>query len=113
MTQTYLRRMWPWACVPGRLRCWHRPQGCGTCRQRGQSARAPRGVTSDLQVSIGVACAGRPSIGADALVRRADAAMYASKRRGRRAPGCLLVGSPALNSCRPQGRACARGVRLL
>ena len=39
-------------------------------------------VTLDLQVSIGVAYAGRRSIGADALVRRADAAMYASKRRG-------------------------------
>jgi diguanylate cyclase (GGDEF)-like protein/PAS domain S-box-containing protein len=40
------------------------------------------GVTLDLQVSIGVAHAGRRAIGADALVRRADTAMYASKRRG-------------------------------
>jgi len=44
------------------------------------------GVTLDLQVSIGVAYAGRRSIGADALVRQADTAMYASKRRGQGRP---------------------------
>lgn len=44
------------------------------------------GVTLELQVSIGVAHAGRRVIGADALVGRADAAMYASKRRGHGRP---------------------------
>jgi diguanylate cyclase (GGDEF)-like protein/PAS domain S-box-containing protein len=44
------------------------------------------GVTREIQVSIGVAHAGRRVISADALVGRADAAMYASKRRGRGRP---------------------------
>lgn len=39
-------------------------------------------LTLEQQASIGVAYAGRQPIGADALVRRADTAMYASKRRG-------------------------------
>ena len=39
-------------------------------------------ATLDLQVSIGVAHSGRRAISADALVARADTAMYASKRRG-------------------------------
>lgn len=44
------------------------------------------GITLELQVSIGVAYAGRRVISADALVGRADAAMYASKRKGRGRP---------------------------
>ncbi len=40
------------------------------------------GGTIELRASIGVACSGRRRIGADTLVRRADAAMYASKRGG-------------------------------
>ena len=51
------------------------------------------GVTLDLQVSIGVAYAGRRAIGADVLVRRADTAMYASKRHGQ---GCPVAYSSAL-----------------
>ena len=51
------------------------------------------GATLDLQVSVGVAYAGRRAIGADALVRRADTAMYASKRRGQGRP---VAYSPAL-----------------
>jgi diguanylate cyclase (GGDEF)-like protein/PAS domain S-box-containing protein len=44
------------------------------------------GITLELQVSIGVAHAGRRAISADALVGRADAAMYVSKRRGHGRP---------------------------
>ena len=51
------------------------------------------GATLGLQASIGVAVAGRRAIGADALVRRADAAMYASKRGGEGRP---IVYSSAL-----------------
>lgn len=40
------------------------------------------GGTIELRASIGVAWSGRRRIGADTLVRRADAAMYASKRDG-------------------------------
>lgn len=40
------------------------------------------GTTLDMQASLGVAYSGRRSITADALVARADAAMYESKRQG-------------------------------
>ena len=40
------------------------------------------GTTLDLQASLGVAYSGRRPITADALVARADAAMYESKRQG-------------------------------
>lgn len=50
-------------------------------------------VTLELQVSIGVAHAGRRVLSADALVGRADVAMYASKRRGH---GCPVAYSSAL-----------------
>ncbi len=44
------------------------------------------GVNLAVQVSVGVAHAGRRPISADTLVQRADTAMYASKRRGRGRP---------------------------
>jgi diguanylate cyclase (GGDEF)-like protein len=43
-------------------------------------------TTLDLQASLGVASGARGIVRADALVRRADAAMYASKRDGRGRP---------------------------
>jgi diguanylate cyclase (GGDEF)-like protein/PAS domain S-box-containing protein len=57
------------------------------------------GATLELQASLGVAYAGRRSVNADALVRRADAAMYASKRDGHGRPvlysSALARGLPA------------------
>ena len=50
------------------------------------------GATVDLRVSVGVAVRGRRVIGADALVRRADAAMYASKRAGEGRPVVYAAG---------------------
>ncbi|MGO9180548.1 MAG: diguanylate cyclase, partial [Candidatus Limnocylindrales bacterium] len=44
------------------------------------------GTTLELQASLGAAYAGRRSVTADALVRRADTAMYASKRDGHGRP---------------------------
>ncbi len=40
----------------------------------------------DIRVSLGVAWASSPGLGAEALIRRADAAMYRSKRDGRCQP---------------------------
>jgi diguanylate cyclase (GGDEF)-like protein len=64
------------------------------------------GVTLELQVSIGVAHAGRRVISADALVGRADSAMYASKRRGHGRP---VAYSASLRPSIPAAHKSARG----
>ena len=65
-------------------------------------------ITLELQASIGVALAGRRHIGADALVRHADVAMYRSKRDGNGRP---VVYSAALSRAQCTTAPCRAGER--
>ena len=59
--------------------------------------------TVELSASVGVACAEARATGADELVKRADDAMYRSKK--------LASGKPTLDECLPLSRAEPRAAR--